>query len=119
MIQKGFDLNKPDRFGVYPLQHAILLKDYEIVECFLKTEKIDFSVKINMNQMINGTYLDLAIYSNFDILKLLYETKAIDASAVDGYGDSPLNIVQRHFNNNLKKENRTILDQLLLRTTSS
>ncbi|KAK8841740.1 hypothetical protein M9Y10_026687 [Tritrichomonas musculus] len=118
-LKNGADPNLPDGFGVYPLQHAIEINSFEYVDALIKSNKIDFEIKIKkakktyyekvMNDFIvlNGksedddeksrisgkckSYLHLAARSEkSEILSLFLNKKLIDVNIKDSQDVTPL-----------------------------
>ena len=95
---KGVDPNKPDRFGVYPLQYAIQIKSLPFVQVLYYSGKIDYSIKINTNSIKNGTYLHLATFSSDEITKQIIASNVFDQELKDDFGYTPYMIVKNEIN---------------------
>lgn len=86
LLDHGADPNKPDLFGVYPLQHAIQIESIPLVKVLLNSGKINYSVKINTDQIKNGTYFHLTAFASAEITDQLTSRGIFDPDAKDDLG---------------------------------
>lgn len=86
LLENGADPNLPDKFGVYPLEHAIKIQSLPFVASLVNSNKINFA------QLPNGdTYLHIsARTSNTGIFSFLLETNLIDINAENMSGNTVL-----------------------------
>ena len=96
LIEKGVDVNKPDLFGVYPLQYAIQSQSLPYVQTLLNSGKLDFSIKINTKHITNGTYLHIAANSSEEIVRQLVSRNIFDLNSKDDLGRTPYMIAQQN-----------------------
>ena len=97
-LENNVDPNCPDKFGVYPLEHAIKMGSLSFVQTLIKSEKIDFSIKLKNTQ---ETFLHLAArYNSQNILSEIYQFTENDINSLDIYGETP--IIKAIYANNEK-----------------
>lgn len=94
LLDHNADPNKPDKFGIYPLQYAIEMKSYSYTKSLINSNKIDYSVKLNKSligkSLNNETYLHVAAEcSNIKILQIFLDKNLIDITSTDDLGETP------------------------------
>ena len=108
LLDHGGDPNAPDIYNVYPLEKAISIHSFQFANALIKTNKIDYSVKIpkkedttrfffssvKSNKKQNNTvgyttYLHLAVKDQ-KILEELLKQKLIDVNMTDDIGNTAL-----------------------------
>ena len=104
LIIHGADPNMPDKNGISPLEHAIILKSAIFAKKLIDTNKIIFSKLEKCN-----SYLHIAakfdLLYNAPILNLLLNTNMIDINSVNDNGETPLMIA-------CKAKNCSVIDLL-------
>lgn len=91
LLEKGADPNKPDGYGIYPVQFVIEEKLIRMLRVLLQSGKVDLNVQINPAEIQNGTYLHLAaLCSTNEILDQHLSTHFFDINGVDDLGETPL-----------------------------
>lgn len=112
LVENGVDPNEPDKFNVYPLEHAIIINYFEFFIALLNLKQINCDQKFqmsentaklcseNLNKFIykdlfaiskSITYLHLAVVSsNSNILMEFINRKLIDVNVTDDNGNTPL-----------------------------
>lgn len=94
LLEHGVDPNEPDFENIYPLEIAIHINSLEFARSLIKTNKIDYSAKIHLNDFQEitrfTTYLHLAISWDISILHEFLRIDSIDINATDYLGNTPL-----------------------------
>lgn len=96
LLDEGVDPNKPDLFGVYPLQYAILKRNFHVVDALIQSRKIDYSIRtINSKAIANGTYLHLAAFTSLEIVQKLVSLQVFDLNMKDDLQQTPITIASK------------------------
>lgn len=104
LIENDYDVNKPNKEGIYPLEHAINSEFVELASALLKTQKVNYKQIINYcdNQSLDqyestGTYLHLAATCSTDILGMLLDLNIFDINARNSKNDTPLMLACKYY----------------------
>lgn len=105
LLLNDADLNMPDKFGIFPLQHAINNENEGLIYLLLDSDKIDLNKKISLpiededqneqNISKDSTYLHLAASKNVYVLRRILNKKYFDVNVTNDLGETPLIIACR------------------------